>query len=74
MILVFCPINLLKNTFKVALLQYHFNVFYTVNTVSYFKLKIDPKMCTFKNLEKICQKHLATLIFVTVYKFLSFVK
>ena len=41
---------------KVAL-QYIFNVFILFKTVSYlkhnFKLKIDPKMCTFKNLEEI---------------------
>ena len=55
---------LLQNTFKVVL-QYFFNVFILFNTFSYlrlnFKLKINPKICTFKNLEKICQKHLATL-------------
>ena len=49
-----------KNTFKVAL-QYLLNVFTLLNTNSYFKLKIDPKTCTFKNTEKIFQKHLATL-------------
>ena len=42
--------------FEVAL-QYLFNVFILFNTVSYIeiilKLKIDPKMCTFKNLEAI---------------------
>ena len=47
---------LLLNTFKVAL-QYYFNVFVLFNTVFYlilkFKLKIDPNMCTFKNLEEI---------------------
>ena len=41
---------LLKNTFKVTL-QYFFNVFILLNTVSHikiiFKLEIDPKMCTF---------------------------
>ena len=46
---------LLKNTFKVTL-QYLFNVFILFNTVSYIeinlKLKVDPKMCTFKNLKK----------------------
>ena len=46
---------LLKNIFKVAL-QYLFNVFILFNTILYlklnFKLKIDPKMCTFKNLEE----------------------
>ena len=49
-------IFLLENTFKVAL-QYVFNVFKLLNTVSYlklnFKLKIDSKMCNFKNLEEI---------------------
>ena len=43
-------------TFEVAL-QCLFNVFILFNTVFYFKLnfklKIDPKMCTFKNLEEI---------------------
>ena len=47
---------LLKNTFKVAL-EYLFNVFILFKTVSYLKLnlklKVDPKMCTFKNLEEI---------------------
>ena len=38
--------------FKVAL-QYLFNVFILFNTVFNFKLKIYPKMCTFKNLEEI---------------------
>ena len=46
---------LLKNIFKVAL-QCLFNVFILFNTASYlklnFKLKIEPKMCTFKNLEE----------------------
>ena len=44
------------NTFKLAL-QYLFNVLLLFNTVFYFKLnfklKIDPKMSFFKNLEKI---------------------
>ena len=48
-------IFLLKTTFKVTI-QYLFNVFSLYNKVSYikliFKLKIDPKMCTFKNLEE----------------------
>ena len=47
---------LFKNTFKVTL-QYLFDIFILFNTVSYIKLniklKIDPKMCTFKTLEKI---------------------
>ena len=43
---------LLKNTFKEAL-HYLFNVFILFNTVSNLKLKIDPKMCTFRNMEKI---------------------
>ena len=47
----------INNTFKVVL-EYLFNVFILFNTVFYLKLnfnlkKIDPKMCTFKNLEKI---------------------
>ena len=42
----------LKNTFKVTL-QYLFNVYRLYSTVSYFKLKVDQKMCTFKNLEEI---------------------
>ena len=44
----------LKNTFKVAL-QYLFNVFILSNIVFKlnFKLKIGPKMFTFKNLEEI---------------------
>ena len=45
-----------KNIFN-EILQYLFNVFILCNTVSYikinFKLKIDPKMCTYKNLEEI---------------------
>ena len=49
-------IFLLKNIFNVAL-QYLFNDFILFNTVSYlklnFKLKIDPIMCTLKNLEEI---------------------
>ena len=45
---------LLQNTFEVAL-QYLFNVFIMFNTVFYlnFKLEIDPKIFTFKNLEEI---------------------
>ena len=47
---------LLKNTFKVTL-QHLLNVFVLFNTVSFIeinlKLKIDPKMFTFKNLEEI---------------------
>ena len=46
----------LKNTIKVSL-QVVFNVFILFNTVFTlkfnFKLKIDPKMHTFKNLEEI---------------------
>ena len=46
---------LLKNTFKVTL-KYLNNVFKLFNTVSYiklnFKLKIDPEICSFKNLEE----------------------
>ena len=44
------------NISKVAL-KFLFNVFILFNTVSYikfnFKQKIDPKICTFKNLEEI---------------------
>ena len=53
-----------KNTSKVTL-QYLFNVFVLFSPVSYlklnFKLKIDPKMGTFNNLEKILKKRVATL-------------
>ena len=49
-------IFLLKNIFQVAL-QYLLNIFILFNTVSYlklnFKLKVDPKMCIFNNLEEI---------------------
>ena len=52
----------IKYTFEIAL-QYLFNVFILYNTIFYlklnFKLKIDPKMCTFKSLEEIlknCKK------------------
>ena len=42
--------------FKV-ILQYLFNIFMLLNTVSYnnlnLKLKIDPKMCTSQNLKEI---------------------
>ena len=48
----------LKDTFEV-ILQYIFNVFIVFNIV--FKLKVDPKMRTFKNLEKIKKKRVATL-------------
>ena len=55
----------LKNSFKVAL-QYFFNVFILFNIVSNlklnFKLKMDPKMCTFKNLEKNQKNRVATLL------------
>ena len=48
--------SLIKNTLKVAL-QYLFSVFMLLNIVHYLelnlKLKIDPKMPTFKNLEEI---------------------
>ena len=61
----------IKKSFKGAL-QYLLNVFIQLNAVFNLKinlkLKIDPKMCTFENLEeflksrkKTCQKHLATL-------------
>ena len=50
----------IKNTFKVTL-QYLINFFTLFNTVSYiklnFKLKIDPKMRTFKNLEETKKKN-----------------
>ena len=56
---MFChrqKISLLKNTFEVTLHDL-FNVFILFNKVSYiklnFKLKIDSKMCTFKNQEEI---------------------
>ena len=49
-------ISLLKNTFEVTLHDL-FNIFILFNKVSYiklnFKLKIDSKMCTFKNLKEI---------------------
>ena len=57
---------ILKNTFKIAL-EYLFNVFILLNTVYYlklnFKLNIDTKICTFKNLEEIWKKQVATLVF-----------
>ena len=37
---------------------YYLKQFLTLN----FKLKIDPKLCTFKNLEEILNKRVATLI------------
>ena len=47
---------LVRNILKVTL-QYLFYFFIQFNTVSYtiinYKLKIDPKMCTFKNLKEI---------------------
>ena len=50
----------IENIIKVTL-QYLYNVFVLINTFSYlklnFKLKIDPKMCTFKNLEKSSGNH-----------------
>ena len=55
---------ILKYSFKVAL-QYVFNVFILFNTVSHLKLnsklKLDPKMCAFKNLENFLKKRVATL-------------
>ena len=55
---------LLKNTFKVAF-QYLFNVVILLNIVFNLKLnlklKTDPKTCTFKNLEEIFEKPVATL-------------
>ena len=38
--------------FQVSL-QYLFNIFILLNTVTYIKLKMDPKMYTFKNLKKL---------------------
>ena len=55
---------LLKNTFKVGF-QYIFYVVKLFNTFIYlklsFKLKIDLKTCSIKNLEEIYQKQVATL-------------
>ena len=52
------------NTLKVVL-QYIFNVLLLFNTVSYIKLnlklKIDPKVCIFKNLEKFLKNGMASL-------------
>ena len=55
----------LQNAYKVAL-QRLFNNFILFN-ISFnlkfsFKLKIDPKMRTFKNMEEIWKKRVATLI------------
>ena len=54
-----------KNTSKVGL-QYVFNVFILIKTVLYLilyiTLKIDPKTCTFENLEEVYQKPLATYV------------
>ena len=58
-------IFLLKNTLKVTL-QHLLNVFVLFNTVSVIeinlKLKVDPKMFTFKNLEKFLKKRVETLV------------
>ena len=62
-----CPKDKFVNMFKVAL-QYFFNVFILFNTVFNlqlkFKLKIDPKMCTFRTWEKFGKpkKNLAALL------------
>ena len=40
------------------MLLYYLTVFYLKLN---FKLKMEPKMCNFKNLKKIYQKHMATL-------------
>ena len=60
---------LIKNTFEVAL-HHPFNFFILFKTVFYlklnFKLKIDPEIFTFKNLEKINLKHLATLLITAI--------
>ena len=59
----------LKNAFKVNV-QYLFNVGILLNTIFHFnlnfKLKIDPKTCTFESFEKICQKQVATL-YIVIY-------
>ena len=66
-IMFFNKIFLSKNTFKVTL-QHLLNVFVLFNTVSFIeinlKLKIDPKMFTFRNLENLeifLKKRVATL-------------
>ena len=57
--------KIIIKTFKVVASQYLFNIVILVNTVFYlklnFNLKIDPKTCTFKNMEKISRKPVATL-------------
>ena len=61
---VIIKIFLLKNTFKVALHSI-FNIALLIKTIFNprydFKLKVDPKMHTFKNLKKIYQVSVATL-------------
>ena len=65
---------LLENTFKVTL-QYLFNAFILFNTVSYiklnFKLKIDPKMRTFKNLEETKKKKTVNEMWFVIFLNLS---
>ena len=60
-----------KNTFKVAI-QYLFIVLLVFNIIFYlklyFKLKIDPKMCSFNNLEEILKNLLATMKYVNCKK------
>ena len=55
----------MRNTFKIAF-QYLFKVVILSKTVFYLKLnfilKINPKTCTFENLEEISQKPFATLL------------
>ena len=60
---IFCHLHFFiikKNIFKVAL-QYLFNVFMILNVVLdvklKFKLKVDPKIRTFKTLENIKKKN-----------------
>ena len=59
----------LKKTFKAAL-QYLFNIFKLITIVFNlklnFKLNLDQKMRTFKNLEKILKKRVETLNLVYI--------
>ena len=45
-------------------LDYSTHFFYKLN----LKLRIDPKMCSLRNLEKICQKHLAALVLINHFQ------
>ena len=51
-------------------LKYIFNAVIPFNTVFYlkhnFKLEIDQKICTFKNLKEISQKSVATLMYILI--------